>query len=181
MRTVFTVAWLIAIVFASFVLHELAHGYAGTALGFDMAVRLNGASTLGAVAITPLALDLITAAGPAFTLLQGLAAAVVAWATRWTLAFHVTAAALMMRMTGAFGSLSRPNDEARLGLSWGIGYWTLHVLVVGALALLTLWAFRSARLTLRHGVFTFLVIVAGVTLAVFLDRRLPQIVLQAMR
>lgn len=181
MRHLPSFVWLVLVVFATFAVHEAAHGIAGAVLGYDMAVRLNGANAVDATGITPFQRDVISAAGPAITLLQGLAAAALASATGWAAAFHVALAAFWMRVLAAAASLRAPNDEARLGLSWDLGYWTMHVVVIGALALLALWAARSTQATWRGGVLASIAIVVGMTLVVVLERRFPEIVIGALR
>jgi hypothetical protein len=181
MKNIVFLVWLGLIVVLTFTVHELAHGLAGAALGFDMRVGINGASPIDAARIDPLQRDVVTAAGPVITLAQGLCAAMIAWASGWIGAFQVSAAALSMRILAAGASLRTPNDEARLGLSWDLGFWTLHILVIGALALMVLWAARSARVPWRQGVMTFTAIFVAMILIVVFERQFPSVVLSAVR
>jgi hypothetical protein len=181
MRTGLDLVWILVAVFFTFAVHEVAHGLMGAALGYDMEVRINGAEPVNPAGMTPVARDVITAAGPAITLVQGFAAAYLASITGWAAAFQVAAAALMMRVLAAGASLRMANDEARLGLSWDLGYWTVHVAVIGALALCMLWAARAARPSAGRFLFSILGIGAAMILVVVLERQFPAIVLQGMR
>lgn len=173
MRLVLTCVWVVAVVLATFAVHEAAHGLMGAALGYDMIVRLNGARPVDATGLTFVQRDLISAAGPALTLAQGFAAA---WLARaWRPAFTIALAAFMMRVLAAVASIRNPNDEARLGVSWDLGPWTVHVLVVGALAYAVLLAARSARPGWGQALLTAFFVLIGLTLAVALNSFLPAV------
>ena len=68
-------------------------------------------------------------------------------AYRWptVASFAVVLAALLMRMLAAGVTLFMPNDEARLGLSWGLGLWPVHAVVIAALLIMTVLAARWTR------------------------------------
>lgn len=174
----FRMVWVLSVVVLTFAAHEAAHGLMGAALGFDMIVKMNGARPADGAGMSLVARDMISAAGPAITLLQGFAAA---WlASAWRPAFTIALSALMMRVLAAVASLRNPNDEARLGLSWDLGYWTVHVLVIGALALAVLVAARAARPRWRDAIVTLVLIVLGLTLVVVLDPLIPAVTIRAL-
>lgn len=170
--------WVFGVVLATFVIHEAAHGFMGAALGYDMVVRLNGATPRDAAGLLPWQRDLISAAGPMITVVQGFLAARLA--AVWHPAFTIALTALMMRCLAAGASLRNPNDEARLGLSWDFGYWTVHVIVIGVLALAVLFAARAARPGWRSSAVTALIILCGLTFVVAINGLLPAVLFPAL-
>jgi len=145
MRYLGSIIWVLAIVAATFALHEAAHGLATAALGHDAFIRVNSSGLVGSEVLTPLVENLTSAAGPLLTIIQGFLGAILIIGWGWRRGFVVVAAALLMRLLAAVASLRLPNDEARLGLSWGIGYWTVHLIVISVLLVLTIWAARRTR------------------------------------
>lgn len=141
--------YAIAVAF-TFIVHEGAHWAVGEALGYDLYLRANSAGLAVGAYESDAHRDLVTAAGPAVTVLQGLAAYMLIskFALRWAFAFVMSA--LMMRIMAAAVSLATPNDEMRLSLSFGFGPWTLFALTIGALALLTTASARRLRFGWRE-------------------------------
>lgn len=165
----------------SFMIHELGHGLAGAALGYDMIVRLNSARPVTGGVTAAWHADVIIAAGPVVTILQGfIGAALTVWA-QWRAAFWIALTALSMRLLGAGVSAINPNDEAKLGLSWGLGYWTVHAAVAGVLVLLVLWAARSARPGWGKLGIAVLMIMVGMAVAVGIERHIPALTIAALR
>jgi hypothetical protein len=119
------------------VVHETAHWAMGSALGHRMAMSFNEAHAVSGAGVPALDAMLITAAGPAVTVLQALVAYALIRSRRWRLAYPFLFAAWFMRFAAACVSLSHPNDEARLSLDLLGGMWWLPAAVVlGLLALL---------------------------------------------
>ncbi|GAB5520475.1 MAG: hypothetical protein RhofKO_27260 [Rhodothermales bacterium] len=129
----------------TFVVHELAHWLTGLAFGYDMILTLNRVITRGEA--LPLHAGLITAAGPAITILQAVVG--YAWLKRskTTIGFALLYMAFFMRLVATLVSLFNPNDEATLGILLGIGFWTLPLLVVLGLLALVWQASRHLDLT----------------------------------
>lgn len=110
---------------------------------------------------------LITAAGPAVTLLQGLVALALVWARRSAVAWAFLFWAAFMRLMATAISLWNPNDEARLSEHFGLGTWTLPVVVT--LVLLGLLAVGSRRIGAGWNslALSWLVASAAITVIVF--------------
>ncbi len=163
---------------ATFALHELAHGLTGAALGYEMFVRANSSGLAGGGAYdSDLHRDLVAAAGPVVTLFQGLVAALWIRTRPGLIALGVVLSALFMRILAAFASLGNPNDEARLGLSWGVGPWAIHVLVILILLGLTAWSVRRVRPRLAPLIGLLVLIQIGVAAVVLGERMLPTVYL----
>lgn len=78
-----------------------------------------------------------------------------------------------MRFLAGVASFNNPNDEARVALALEIGFWNLHVLVVGVLLLLAVQTFRAVKIQLAEGLFIGLVTVAGLVTVVLCEPLLP--------
>ena len=161
---------LLAAMGLSFVMHEAAHWAAGRALGYDMRMSLNGAAPIGGFRDSADA-AWVSAAGPAFTLLQAMLAFAVVRMRRSLPAYAFLFAACFMRFAAAAVSVVHPNDEARLSLAWGWGTWTLPVVMVCVLLALTVSAARQLGLGWRTHVLCYLLCSAATAAIVFLDAR----------
>jgi hypothetical protein len=178
MRIVRLSVWVLLIVAATFVVHELAHGLMGATLGYDVFVKLNGSGLVGGGDYrSALDRDLVAAAGPVVTLLQGVFGVWLVHRRPNLVSFSVVLSALLMRALAAAFTLKMPNDEGRLGLSWGVGLWTVHALVVAALLVMTIWAARRVRPSVWSWVGLVVLINIGVTAVVFGDFVVPRIYL----
>lgn len=127
---------LVAVAF-TFVAHEGAHWAMGEWLGYDMFLRANSAGLASGLYRSELDAQLVTAAGPAFTLLQAAVAFALIRAFGAGFAFPFLLSALLMRVLAAGVSLGKPNDEMRLSLWLGLGEWTVFAGVIGFLLVLT--------------------------------------------
>lgn len=166
----FYVALLIVVVL-TFLAHELAHWLAGTLLGYDMAVSLNGAAPRSGGFLSERDAFIVSGAGPLVTILQ---AVLAYWWTRRS--NHPTAYALLfvawfMRFAAAFVSLMHPNDEARMSLQLGWNMWVLPGLVVALLFALTWAASRHLRIGWKTNLAAYMLCSLAFAGIVFLDAR----------
>ncbi len=151
--------------FVTFTLHEGGHWAVAELLGHDGFFSLNRAGAREAPGADHMAL--ITAAGPAVTILQGLIAFALVQARRSALAWIFLFWAAFMRLMATVISLWNPNDEARLSEHFGLGGWTLPIVVT--VALLALFAVGSRRVRVRWTTLglTWLVASAAISAIVF--------------
>lgn len=146
MRKIELVAWVTGVVAFTFAVHEAAHGIAGAALGYDVFVRVNSSGLVTGDYRSATDAAITDVAGPLVTLLQGLVGVTLVPLIGRLPAFALVLAALAMRMLAAAASLRLPNDEARLGLFWQVGYWTVHTMIIALLAVATYRAARRLRI-----------------------------------
>ena len=151
--------------FLTFALHEGGHWLAASLLGHDAFFGLNRAGAGDAVEAGHSVL--ITAAGPAVTVLQGLIAFAFVQARRSVPAWIFLFWSAFMRLMATVISLWNPNDESRLSEHFGLGGWTLPIVVT--LALLALLAVGSRRIGVRWTTLglTWLVASAAISAIVF--------------
>lgn len=162
---------LLAAVVLTSLLHEAAHWLAGVALGYEMVMSLNAAAPRSGGFLSERDAFLVSGAGPLLTFAQGVVAFVVVRKRASLLAYPFLFAAWFMRFAAAFVSLMHPNDEARMSLALGWGFWTLPALVVIALLALTFVASRRLRLGWQTNVASYLLCSAAFAAIVSLDAR----------
>ncbi len=130
-------------------LHETGHVLTGSALGYDMVVNINSGGLASGAYRSDFDRNLIDFAGPLITILLAGAALAIGLKRYSALAPVIVFSALMMRILAAGASTMAPNDEARLGLSLGIGFWTLHTIVIALLTAMFVIIYRRYRLGWR--------------------------------
>lgn len=163
---------LFVVAFVTFGLHEGAHWLAGIALGHDMVVSLNGSHATASTT----ALDgmLISAAGPVVTLIQGILALVLVRMFNSLTAYAFLFFAAFMRLMAAGVSVLNPNDEARISLYFGLGPWTLPLLMVAILGVMTVIGSRHLRLSWPTNVLAWLTASVAASAIVGLDMLLTR-------
>lgn len=153
--------------FVTFAVHEGGHWLAALLLGHEAYFGLNSAGARGAVGAADHAI--ISAAGPAVTVIQALIALWLVQARASAAAWVFLFWAAFMRLMATVVSLFNPNDEARISDWLGWGVWTLPVLVT--VALFALLAVGSVRLKVswKTLVLTWAVASVAVSAVVGLD------------
>ena len=127
--------------FVTFAVHEGGHWLAAVLLGHEAFYGLNSAGARGAVGVTDQMI--ISAAGPAVTVVQGLVALWLVQARASAAAWVFLFWAAFMRFMATAVSLFHANDEARISEWLGWGMWTLPAIVtVGLFALLAIGTVR---------------------------------------
>jgi len=117
--------------------------------------------------------QLVGAAGPLMTVLQGLVSFILVRKYKTAPVFAFLFAAFMMRFTAMLISLKSPNDEAGVSEWLGLGPWTLHIMVVALLLFLTLRGGKVLKLSWRAYGFAYLVVSIAITAIVLGEPHLP--------
>lgn len=176
MRILNTAGWGLLVIAGTFAIHELAHGLMASALGYDVFIRVNSSGPLVDFR-SGLDRTLVDAAGPVATLMQGLFGLWLVARGPRQVGFAVVLSALLMRTLAAAVTVMSPNDEARLGLSWGLGPWAVHAAVVGALVVMTILAWRRTRPSIAAVITLVVAIQIGVAAIVLGEPYLPTLYL----
>ncbi len=140
---------------ATYLVHEAAHWLVGAALGYPVSYGVN--SVVPGAPMTETHHILMSAAGPAVTVLIALAAFVVVLRRHSLTAYAVLYFALFMRVVAAGVSLFNLNDEARISDMMGWGTWTLPALVILVLLVPTVIASLTLRLSWKVNVLAYVV------------------------
>ena len=152
---------------ATYLIHEAAHWLVGAALGYQVSFGIN--SVIPGSAMKPLGHMLMSAAGPAVTVLIALMAFALVMRRKSLTAYAVLYFALFMRVVAAGVSLFNLNDEARVSDMLGWGPWTLPGVVILVLLIPTIIASRHLRLTWKVNVLAYVVSSLVTTAVVGLD------------
>lgn len=160
--------WLVVVFFITNLVHEGAHWLTGAAFGFDMQFGLNAVRYRSPA--EPWQRMLADAAGPVITILQGLAAYLLVKRSGAHIAFAFLYTAAFSRLTAGLVSVLHPNDEARVSMYWGLGKWTLPVLVAGGLIALVVTTGKRLGLGWKDQVLCYVVASLAVSAIVGLDR-----------
>jgi len=147
--------------FVTFALHEGGHWLAAVLLGHEAYFGLNSAGARGAVSTVDHMI--ISAVGPAVTVVQALVALWLVHARASAAAWIFLFQAAFMRFMATVISLFNPNDEARISEWLGWGMWTLPVLVTAAL--FALLAVGSVRLKVGWKTLALTWVVASVAVS----------------
>ena len=164
-------AVLVVAMIAGFFLHEVAHWLTGEALGYDMGMSIGRAWPTGETP-GPAHAQLISAAGPMFTILVAIAGALIALLGRQVWGYALVFSSMMMRFAAFVVSFMNLNDEARISEYLGLNWWVLPAIVVGILLAMTVWVSRKLGIGWRTNVLAYVVSSLIITSIVFLDGQL---------
>lgn len=162
------------LVCVTMLMHEAAHWLAGRAIGIEMWFTLTRAGPLSGQWDSAIDYALVSAAGPAFTILMGLAGAWLAVRHKALFGYELVFTAFMQRlMAMVMSAIGTHNDEARISTFLGLAWWALPSIVVAALFCLTAWSSRTLRLGIVTNALCFAVVSAAITALVAADGQLP--------
>lgn len=119
----------LAAVFLTFFLHELSHWLAGEALGYSMKMTLNSASLMEGQYRNKSDEQIVSAAGPLFTILQAIVVYFILRRTKNIHLYPFLFAPLYMRILAGALNFINLNDEGRISKYLGLGTFTLSILV----------------------------------------------------
>jgi hypothetical protein len=123
-------------VFLSWVLHELAHWIVGEYLGYKMGMTLNKSYPISGQLSKDLHYQIISAAGPIFTLCEALLVFLLMTQRKRILLYPFIFTCFYMRLFATIISFRHSNDEARISTAIGIGKFTLPIIMTGILFVL---------------------------------------------
>lgn len=169
------IALFILVAIGTNLLHEAAHWVTGQLLGYDMWVNINSAGLESGQYRLASHPQIVSIAGPIFTMLQGLVAYLIFRKNKSLIAFAFIFAAFMMRFVAGLMSLSNPNDEARVSEYLGLGPWTLHIVVVAILLGLTILAGRQTKLRLRDYTLAYVATSIGFACVIMGEAYVPRL------
>jgi hypothetical protein len=160
---------MLAVLF-SWVLHEFAHWTAGNLLGYNMGMSLNKTFPVNGVFNSDEDYQLISAAGPAITLLQALLVFFLMKKEKTNRLYPFLFTCFYMRLFATVISFRHLNDEARISNSLVIGTFTLPIIVTAILLLLLYKTSVNKNFTLRFNLFTLGLIILFSSIIILADQ-----------
>lgn len=147
--------WFALLAVVAYLIHEAAHWIVGAALGYPVSYGIN--SVISASPMTAGDHMLMSAAGPAVTVVTALIAFYFVMRQESLIGYAVLYFALFMRVIAAGVSVLNLNDEARISDMLGFGPWLLPGLVVLVLLIPTVIASRHLRLSWKVNALAYVV------------------------
>ena len=159
-------------VFASTIFHEYAHWSIGEILGNEMNATLNGTNPVAGEYINEWNRKYVTLAGPLFTVLQAILFYFLITKYRKIELYPFLLFPFVMRFFAGLANFLGANDEGRLGLSLGIGLFTLSILVCSFLLFLVYKKSKEMEIGMKFNIISFLLCSLFLLLLVFIDAKL---------
>jgi hypothetical protein len=155
--------------FVTFFFHELAHWFAGGALGYKMALQLNQVYPLDPYRNFwhPM---IVGASGPAFTILQAIVFYLLMRPGRNSYLYPFLFTPFYMRLLAGRMNLISLNDEGRISHDLGIGTYTISVLVSAFLFFLVYKTSKRIGYGLKFNLLTLLVVLLFSSLIILADQ-----------
>lgn len=159
-------------VVSSFFFHELAHFITGKLLGYEMGITLNSAFLLEGAYQSDWHQQLVSAAGPIFTIAQAFFIYYFIKKTENKYWYPFLFFAFYSRVLAMIISLFNPNDEARISAWLGLGYWIVPLLVCFTLLILLVKTSKEQRYNLKFNLINYLLATVFITGVVYSDQYL---------
>lgn len=174
-RNPLTLKYIITIsvsVLLTFFFHELAHLLMGQSLGYEMVMDLNSVNLKkGQSYYSNWHRQLVSAAGPIFTIIQAIFFLIIINKTKKILLYpFLFTAALMRFMATIISAITIANDEARISEWLGIGKMTLPIIVTLLLITFCIKTTKSIKLNWKFNLITFLITSVNITALVYLNQ-----------
>lgn len=118
-----------AVIF-TWIIHELAHWITSESLGYEAIMRLNSVSPIADQEQTDQHKIYISASGPLITIVQAIIVFIFLMNKGWNkLVYPLLFTPLYMRLLAGLFNFINPNDEGRISEFFGIGLFTLSIIV----------------------------------------------------
>jgi hypothetical protein len=154
----------------SWLLHEFAHWTTGNMLGYKMAMSLNKTTPLSGFFKSDKHYQLISAAGPAITLVQAFLVFFLMKKQKTTLLYPFLFSCFYMRLFATVISFRHLNDEARISNSLTVGTFTLPIIVTAALLFLVYKTSINNKFTFRFNLITLGLIIFFSSVIIMADQ-----------
>ena len=162
--------FLFIAVFLSCFFHEFAHWITGELLGNRMSMSMNTVSTISENYKHAWHRNVVTSAGPLFTLIQAIVFYFILSKSPNIQLYPFLFFPFVYRFFAGLANMLEANDEGRLGLSWGIGLYTLSILISAFLLYLIFRYSKAHKLGLKFNLLNFLFCSLSLLLIVFADQ-----------
>ncbi|OEK04943.1 hypothetical protein [Roseivirga misakiensis] len=164
------VATLFIAVLISCFLHEFAHWITGEILGNRMSMSLNGANPISGEYPEQWHANIISIAGPLLTILQAIIFYYIIHKRQNINLYPFMFFPFVYRFAAGIANVFGANDEGRVGLSFGLGLYTISVVFSGLLLFLVWKVSTKYKLGLKFNLITFLLSAVFLFTIVFIDQ-----------
>lgn len=158
-------------VFASTILHEIAHWSMGEILGNEMIATLNGTFPSSENYLQDWHRNYVTMAGPIFTVLQAILFYFLILKYKRIQFYPFLFFPFTFRVAAGLANFAGPNDEGRFGMSLGIGLFTVSIVVCSFLFYLIFRTSKRLNIRLKFNIISFILCVLFLLLLTFIDHK----------
>lgn len=161
----------VLVVFFTWLSHEFAHWLTSEQLGYHATMRINSTSFLKGENPSEWHQTIVSAAGPILTLLQGLVICLILVKGNWNKYLYLFLfTAFYMRFLAGLMNFINLNDEGRISEYFGLGTFTLPILVSSILFFMVYKVSRKWRLNWKFQIATILVVMIASSALVLGDQ-----------
>lgn len=162
---------IVGAVIITWLIHEFAHWLTSELYGYDTIMRLNGTSPESGENWTNKHHIIISALGPIVTILQGLIIFIFLKSRNWNkYLYPFLFTAFYMRFLAGLMNFINLNDEGRISAFFGIGTFTLPIMVSGLLFFLIYKTSKRNNLNWKFQLMTTLVVMIVSSILILSDQ-----------
>ncbi|SFS93538.1 hypothetical protein SAMN04487906_2193 [Zhouia amylolytica] len=155
----------------TWLIHEFTHWVTSEALGYEAIMTLNTVSPLTGQEQTDWHKIYISASGPLITILQALIVFMFLLKKGWNkLVYPLLFTPLYMRVMAGFFNFIKPNDEGRVSDFFGLGLFTLSIIVSAILFFLVYRISKKHQLNWKFNILTLLVVIFFSSILIMADQ-----------
>ncbi len=163
-------AYLFIAVLLSCFFHEFAHWITGEILGNKMSMTMNGAAPISGKYTEKWHGNIISIAGPAFTVAQAILFYFLLNKTKNSKLYAFFFFPFVYRFFAGIANVFEANDEGRIGLHFGLGLYTISIILSGFLLFLIIKLSIKHKLSLKFNLITFFLCAISLFLVVLADQ-----------
>jgi len=161
---------IIAVLF-TWILHELAHWSTYTFFGYDYMMTLNKVSFLSGAKPTDAHQIMAGSAGPLITILQAIAVFLFLKFKGWKKHLYLFLfTPFYMRFLAGILNFKNPNDEGAIGQYFGIGLFTISIVVSGLLFYMVFQISKKYALTRKFQLLTYFIVMVASSILILADQ-----------
>ena len=169
-----TIKYVIACVGAvlfTWIFHEFTHWVTSESLGYEAMLTLNTVSPFAGQEYTALHNVYISAAGPLMTMIQACIAFLILVKVKWNKTIYpLLYTALYMRLLAGGMNLIKPNDEGRISEYFGLGLFTISIVVSALLFYLVYKISVHYKLNWKFNTWTTVIIMIASSILILSDQ-----------
>ena len=159
-----------AVIF-TWVIHEFGHWLTYTYFGYDYMMTLNKVSFLEGEKPTVIHQIIAGSAGPLITILQAVVVYLLLKFKEWNKNLYpFLFTAFYMRLLAGIMNFINPNDEGAISLHFGIGLFTISIIVSGFLFYMVFQTSRKYTLNLKFQLATTLIVMITSSVLILFDQ-----------
>ncbi|WP_274474574.1 hypothetical protein [Mangrovimonas aestuarii] len=163
----------IGAVFFTWITHELTHWFTSESLGYDSLLTLNKVSPISGQKYTELHNVYVSASGPLITIMQAVIVYIFLIKRNWNkLVYPFLFTPLYMRLLAGGMNFINPNDEGRISEYFGLGVFTLSILVSVILFYLVYKISNRYKLGWKFNTWTTILIMFASSILILSDQLL---------